>query len=101
MSTITYDGTLANGTGYIVRLYQSNAKYQLVCDTLDTMKPNYLKAVSEGNVTSYSLGTRSVSRSGLSASEMMAKYEELLNKKLSMEQGGKGRKAVGVVPRDW
>ncbi len=101
MSMITYDGELANGTGYIVRLYSSNSKYKFVCDSLDAMYPNYLKSISEGNVTQYTLGTRAVSRGVLSAREMIAKYEELLNKKLSMEQGGKGRKAVGVVPMDW
>lgn len=98
---ITYDGELANGTGYIVKLYTSNSKYKLVCDSLDAMYPNYLKAISEGNVTQYSLGTRSVSRSGLSAAQMMDRYNSLLNKKLAMENGGKARKAVGVVPRDW
>ena len=98
---VIYDGTMENGTKYIVRLYNTNAKYQFVVDEIDMLAPHYKDALSGEGVSSYTIGSRSLTKNQMSASELISKYEALIAKKISMENGGSARKAVGIVPRDW
>lgn len=100
--TISYDARTENGIGYVTRMYESNFEYKRIVDDLDGL----VVVLSEfskgsGSVSSYSLGTRSVSRQVASFAEAKAWWDELIRKKESMEYHKKPRKAVGAVPRDW
>lgn len=55
----------------------------------------------KGNVTQYSLGSRSVTRAAFSTEEAQAVWDKLWAKKLQLEGAGSPRKAVAAVPRDW
>jgi len=97
-----YDAKTTNGIKYFSSLYKSNYEYEQVVDDLDNLKTARDTIVSGGgNVTSYSLGTRSVSRGSMSASETLSLWDKLMRRKLQIERGRKPRRAVGVVPRDW
>ena len=67
----------------------------------------YLKREAEmldGGVQSYGLGTRSVTRYNTDLAQIRSAITELKKEIASLEAqlaGGKARKAVGVVPRDW
>ena len=95
-----YDAITQNGIPYITRIWMKNAKYQIIVTTLDAMYPQYIKAVSGTAVSGYRIGTREMNYRGLSVSEMMKKYLDLLTQKLAMENGTTPRLAKAIVPRD-
>lgn len=97
----SYDGKTENGVPYIVRLYQTNYKYTVTVDDLDELVPCRKQALSGGAVSSYTIGSRSITRNQLSASEVMKLWDKLMAQKLRLESGTAPRKAVGVVHRDW
>lgn len=58
----------------------------------------------DGGVQSYGLGTRNVTRYNTDLSQIRAAISEIKKEIAALEaqlNGGKARKAVGVVPRDW
>lgn len=58
----------------------------------------------DGGVQSYGLGTRSVTRYNTDLTQIRSAISDLKKEIASLEAqlaGGKARKAVGVVPRDW
>lgn len=58
----------------------------------------------DGGVQSYGLGTRSVTRYNTDLAQIRAAISDLKKEIAALEAqlaGGKARKAVGVVPRDW
>lgn len=55
----------------------------------------------KGNVTQYSLGSRSVTRAAFNTDEMQVLWDKLWARKLQLEGAGSPRKAVAAVPRDW
>lgn len=67
----------------------------------------YIKKESEildGGVQAYGIGTRSVSRYNAALSEIRAAIKELEKEIEDLEaqlNGGRARKSVGVVLRDW
>lgn len=98
---VTYDTKTENGVPYSSTLYLRNFEYQTVVDDLDGLvvtKHAIMKG--EGSVTSYTIGSRSLSRQTLSASEVLKLWDKLWAKKKQLE-GYSSRKAVGVVLRDW
>jgi len=100
--TISYDATTENGIGYVSRLYNKNFEYKRIVNDLDGLVlvlEDFSKG--SGSVSSYSLGTRQVSRQTVSFEDAKAWWDELMRKKEQMESGRKPRKAVGCVPRDW
>lgn len=102
MTRISYDAKTENGIDYVARLYVNNFEYKNIVDNLDGL----VTVISEfsqgkGTVTSYSLGTRSVSRQVTSLSEAREWWDELIRRKERFEYNKKPRKAVGAVPMDW
>lgn len=67
----------------------------------------YLDAERElltGGAQSYNVGSRSLTRYGMTASELRSAIKGLNDEIEELEtalEGRKPRKAVGVVPRDW
>ena len=58
----------------------------------------------DGGVQSYGLGTRNVTRYNTDLAQIRTAIAELKKEIAELEAqlaGGKARKAVGVVPRDW
>ena len=102
MGTISYNNYTKNGIGYVLRLYNNNFEYKSIVNNLDGLVL-VIQSFSEGSgtVTSYSLGTRSVSRQVTSLSEAREWWDELIKHKNQIEQGKRPRKAVGYVPMDW
>ena len=100
--TISYDAETENGIGYIKKLYTGNFEYKMIVNNLDGLVP-VIQAFSSGSgaVSSYSLGTRQVSRQVASLNQAREWWDDLMRKKKQLEQCKKPRKAVGVVPRDW
>ena len=99
---IRYDATTEHGIQYLSGLYGSNYDYQQVINDLDGMV-EVRKSILSGNggVSSYAIGSRSLSRQALSASDLLKLWDSLWNKKQQLEQGRSSRKAVAVVSRDW
>lgn len=96
-----YDQMTGNGVEYIGRLYKTNTRYKTIVDDMDMLYPVYKQVMSgKGTVQSYTIATRSLTRSTLSAGEAIADYKVLRDQKMRIEQGRSARKAVGVVPRD-
>lgn len=59
-------------------------------------------ALLSGQVKSYAIGSRNLSRLDLPELEnTISKLEKEIDGLEAVLQGGKRRKAVGVVPRDW
>lgn len=99
---IKYDGKTEHGIQYIKSLYSANYEYEMVIDDLDGMVEVRKSILSGGGaVTQYTIGSRSLSRKSLSASDLLKLWDDLWAKKLRLEQGRAPRKAVGIVPRDW
>ena len=99
---IIYDAVTANGIPYISRLYRGNFRYQMTVDDLDALKPARSSIMGgEGTVQSYSIGSRSLTRSQLSAQGVLDLWDKLMKDKELMEEGRRPRKAVAVVNRDW
>lgn len=68
---------------------------------LDEARAAYL-ALLNGQVQSYSIGSRSLTRFDLpKLLEMILKMEKEVDGLEAQVSGGKRRKAVSVVPRDW
>lgn len=99
---ITYDTSTEHGIGYISRLYSQNFEYKMIVNNLDGLSVVIQEFASgKGTVTSYSLGTRSVSRQVSSLSEARVWWDDLMRRKKLLEQGRRPRKAIGAVPMDW
>ena len=60
-------------------------------------------ALLSGQVQSYSIGSRSLTRFDIGdLREMIAELEkEIDGLEAALQNGGKRRKAIGVIPRDW
>lgn len=59
-------------------------------------------ALVDGGVQSYSIGSRSLTRLDISKiMEEIRQHEKEADALEEVLRGGKRRKAVGVVPRDW
>ena len=98
---ITYDKKTENGVPYSSVLYLRNFEYETVVNDLDGLVvTRHAIMKGEGSVTSYTIGSRSLSRQTLSASEVLKLWDKLWAKKKQLE-GYSSRKAVGVVLRDW
>lgn len=98
---MNYDGKTGNGVPYIVRLYESNYQYTVCVDSLDELAPCRKQILTGGAVSSYTIGSRSITRNQLSASEVLKLWDKLMGQKARLENGSSPRKAVGVVHRDW
>lgn len=60
--------------------------------------------ILKGGVQSYGIGSRNVARYNVDLASIRTAIEKLENEIAELEAmlcGGKPRKAVGVVPRDW
>jgi hypothetical protein len=99
---VNYDAKTENGIPYLSKLYTENYEYERVVTDLDSLATTRKVLMSgSGGVTQYSLGSRSVTRQAMSASEMLAMWDKLWARKLELEGTKKPRKAIGVVMRDW
>lgn len=59
-------------------------------------------ALLQGGVKSYGIGSRNLTKLDLPALEAsISKLEREVDELETLLRGGKRRKAVGVVPRDW
>ena len=69
--------------------------------SLDAARSAYL-ALLNGQVKSYAIGSRNLTRFDLPQLEDTIKsLEKEVDELESVLNGGKRRKAVGVIPRDW
>ena len=98
---ICYDAETENGIPFIRGLYINRFEYKDVVNQLDDLYPARQSVITEGNVRSYSSGSRSVTRAVLSAKDVLALWDKLMAEKLRLEQGRSKRRTLGVVPRDW
>ena len=99
---ISYDAHTGNGIGYVSRLYDKNFEYKMIVENLDGLVLVMQEFSSgSGSVSSYTLGTRQVSRQVTSLSQAREWWDDLMRRKNTLEQGKKPRKAVGAVPMDW
>lgn len=98
---ICYDAETENGIPFIRGLYINRFEYKDVVDQLDGLYLARQSVLTEGNVRSYSIGSRSITRAVLSAKDVLALWDKLMAEKLRLEQGRSKRRVVGVVPRDW
>ena len=96
-----YGQETENGVPYIRALYEGSFEYRNVVDDLDGLYPAKREVLSGGNVRSYTIGSRSVSRAVLPAKEVLALWDKLMAEKARLEQGRSKRRVLGVVPRDW
>ena len=68
---------------------------------LDATEKAYIALLS-GQVQSYAIGSRNLTRLNLSElKETIDTLEKEIDGLEEMLRGGKRRKAVGIVPRDW
>lgn len=98
---MTYDGKTKNGIPYITRLYAQNFQYTACIDGLDALYVQRQSVLTNGTVSSYTIGNRTVSRTTLSPTDVLKQWDKLYALKLRLESGNKPRKAVGIVHRDW
>lgn len=98
---MTYDGKTENGIQYISALYAGNYRYQTCVDGLDKLVKQRDAVLSGEAVSGYTIGSRSITRNSLSATDVLKQWDKLLAQKLRLEKGNAPRKAVGVVHRDW
>ena len=100
---VTCDGRTDNGIPYVTHLFLSNYEYETVINDLDGLVLVRKQIMSGGgSVSSYTIGSRSLSKQALSASEVLDLWDKLWAKKERLEEGRSAtRKAVGVVLRDW
>lgn len=98
---MNYDAKTANGIPYVARLYSANYKYQVVVDDLDALYPSKKDILGGGSVSAYTIGNRSITKSQLSPSDVIKRWDKLIAEKLRLENGTKPRKAVAIVHRDW
>lgn len=70
-------------------------------DAAEKLRAAYL-ALVDGGVQSYTIGSRSLTRFDLKTiADEIAAHEKEIDGLETVLQGGKKRKAYGVVPRDW
>ena len=63
---------------------------------------NAYNALLSGQVQSYTIGSRNLTRLNLSELEKtIAKLEKEIDELEAVLRGGSRRKAVGIIPRDW
>lgn len=77
------------------------ARIEFKKSALEKARAAYL-ALLDGNVASYTIGSRSLTR--LDLDKLKAHIEALEKEVDSLEmqlRGGKPRKAVGIIQRDW
>lgn len=78
------------------------ARLEFKREALEKAREAYL-ALLDGNVASYTIGSRSLTR--LDLDKLKAHINELEKEIDSLEsmlmKGGKPRKAVGIIARDW
>ena len=99
---VSCDSKTENGIPYNSTLYIRNFEYETVVNDLDGLVLTRRSIMTgSGSVSSYTIGSRSLSRQTLSASEILKLWDKLWAKKEQLEQGRTPRKAVGVVLRDW
>lgn len=99
---IQYDARTENGIPYLSALYSANFEYETVVNDLDGLVTTRKSVISgNGAITSYSLGSRSVTRQALSAADVLQMWDKLIARKKELEGGRRPRKAIGVVLRDW
>lgn len=76
-------------------------RLQMRKDALDATEKAYL-ALLTGQVQSYAIGSRNLTRLNLSElKETISTLEKEIDELDAVLRGGGRRKAVGVVPRDW
>ena len=82
-----YDAETKNGILYISGLYWAKFEYRTVVDDLDDLYPTKHTMLTEGTAKSYSIGSRSLSRTTLSGKQVLELWEKLMAEKLRLEQG--------------
>ena len=98
---ISYDAETENGIPFMRGLYINNFTYKDVVNQLDALYVARQEVLTEGKVSSYSIGSRSVSKVILSAKDVLTLWDKLMAEKARLEQGRSKRRVLGVVPRDW
>lgn len=99
---VTYDAKTENGIPYVSRLYINDFEYTTIVNDLDALVlTRHSIMTGSGSVSSYTIGSRSLSRQTMSASEILKMWDDLWAKKKRLEEGRSARKAIGVVLRDW
>ncbi len=96
-----YDAETPNGIPYFGYLYADNFEYRDAVDTLDELYPIKHEAFTTGNTKSYSIGSRSVTKTVLSARDVLKLWDKMMAEKLRLEQRRSKRRTLGVVFRDW
>lgn len=96
-----YDGKTPNGIPYFTSLYKTNYRYSSCVDDLDKLKVARDNTLSGGTVSSYTIGSRTISRNQLAATDVLKQWDKLMALKQRLECGTAPRKAVGIVHRDW
>ena len=77
------------------------ARLEFRKDALQKLRAAYI-ALVDGGVQSYSVGSRTLTRLDLSRlSEEIKRLEKEIDGLEEQLRGGRARKAVAVVPRDW
>lgn len=67
----------------------------------NTLMDAYI-AIADGGVQSYTIGSRTLTKFDLPMiRKEIAEHEKTINELEAQMKGGKRRKAVGVIPRDW
>lgn len=99
---VSCDAKTENGIPYVSALYIKNFEYETVVTDLDGLVVARKSIMGGGgSVTSYTIGSRSLSKQTLSASEILKLWDTLWARKKRLEERRSARKAVGVVIRDW
>lgn len=82
-------------------LQDKKIKLEFHKSALEKLRDAYL-ALVDGGVQSYTIGSRSLSKLDIGKIKEEIKYHEKEISGLESElRGGRRRKAVGIVPRDW
>ena len=82
-------------------LQDKKIKLEFHKSALEKLRDAYL-ALVDGGVQSYTIGSRSLSKLDIGKIKEEIRYHEKEISGLESElRGGRRRKAVGIVPRDW
>lgn len=77
------------------------ARLEFRKDSIQKLRTAYI-ALVDGGVQSYSIGSRTLTRLDLSRlAEEIKRLEKEIDGLEEQLRGGRARKAVAVVPRDW
>ena len=77
------------------------AKLEFHKSAVSKLREAYL-ALADGGVQQYSIGSRSLTKFDLAKiSSEIAEHEKAINNLEPLLSGGKRRRAVSVLPRDW